>query len=599
MGVGEFKGIDVAALNKLAEDAITDAHHVKPAKLPASRKSNETVPMLDCYTAPCQDGCPIHQEIPTYVALAGEGKYEEALKVILNRNALPFMTGTICSHPCQGYCTRNFYEKSVQIRNTKLECAEQAMDAIIDCVSVTGDYSGSVAVVGGGPAGMAAAYYLARLGAKVTIYEKRERLGGVVSAIIPNFRIDDSVIAKDAALLEKLGVKVLYNTEAPAVDVLKKEYDSVILAVGAYKRGELKLEGGEAQNALAFLEDYNRTNGKMAIGKNVVVIGGGNTAMDTARAAKRCDGVEHVYLVYRRTKRYMPADEHELVLAVEDGVEFRELLAPEKLENGQLICRVMKLGELDASGRAGIVETDETVAVPADRVIAAVGEKVPTALYEANGINVNDRGRALVNEETLETNVENVYVVGDGLGGPATVVEGIRDGLKAAQAVIGETLVRDFDAETDEAVVYERKGNLEDVREDSTEAKRCLNCVGICENCKEVCPNRANVAIKVPGLEKHQIIHVDYMCNECGNCKSFCPYDSAPYLDKFTLFMDENDMADSKNQGFTVLDKDAVHCKVRFCGEILDWTLGEETKIPEALQKVMETVCKDYTYLLR
>ena len=268
-------------------------------------------------------------------------------------------------------------------------------------------------------------------------------------------------------------------------------------------------------------------------------------------------------------------------------------------ENGKLICEVMVLGDMDASGRRGVVKTGELKEIPADTVIAAVGEKVPTALYEANGINVNDRGRALVNEETLETNVENVYVVGDGLGGPATVVEGIRDGLKAAQAVIGETLVRDFDAETDEAVVYERKGNLEDVREDSTEAKRCLNCAGICENCKEVCPNRANVAIKVPGLEKHQIIHVDYMCNECGNCKSFCPYDSAPYLDKFTLFMDENDMADSKNQGFTVLDKDAVHCKVRFCGEILDWTLGEETKIPEALQKVMETVCKDYTYLLR
>ena len=330
-----------------------------------------------------------------------------------------------------------------------------------------------------------------------------------------------------------------------------------------------------------------------------VVIGGGNTAMDTARAAKRTTGVEHVYLVYRRTKRYMPADEEELVMAVEDGVEFMELLSPVKLENGKLICEVMVLGDMDASGRRGVVKTGELKEIPADTVIAAVGEKVPTALYEANGINVNDRGRALVNEETLETNVENVYVVGDGLGGPATVVEGIRDGLKAAQAVIGETLVRDFDAETDEAVVYERKGNLEDVREDSTEAKRCLNCAGICENCKEVCPNRANVAIKVPGLEKHQIIHVDYMCNECGNCKSFCPYDSAPYLDKFTLFMDENDMADSKNQGFTVLDKDAVHCKVRFCGEILDWTLGGETKIPEALQKVMETVCKDYTYLLR
>lgn len=225
-------------------------------------------------------------------------------------------------------------------------------------------------------------------------------------------------------------MKVLYNTEAPAVDVLKKEYDSVILAVGAYKRGELKLEGGEAQNALAFLEDYNRTNGKMAIGKNVVVIGGGNTAMDTARAAKRCDGVEHVYLVYRRTKRYMPADEHELVLAVEDGVEFRELLAPEKLENGQLICRVMKLGELDASGRAGIVETDETVAVPADRVIAAVGEKVPTDFYEANGLQVDDRGRVKVSP-TLESSVENVYVIGDGLYGPSIVVKAMAQAITA------------------------------------------------------------------------------------------------------------------------------------------------------------------------
>ena len=582
------KGIDVAALNKLAEDAITDAHHVKPAKLPASRKSNETVPLLDCYTAPCQDGCPIHQEIPTYVALAGEGKYEEALKVILNRNALPFMTGTICSHPCQGYCTRNFYEKSVQIRNTKLECAEQAMDAIIDCVSVTGDYSGSVAVVGGGPAGMAAAYYLARLGAKVTIYEKRERLGGVVSAIIPNFRIDDSVIAKDAALLEKLGVKVLYNTEAPAVDVLKKEYDSVILAVGAYKRGELKLEGGEAQNAL--------TNGKMAIGKNVVVIGGGNTAMDTARAAKRCDGVEHVYLVYRRTKRYMPADEHELVLAVEDGVEFRELLAPEKLENGQLICRVMKLGELDASGRAGIIETDETVAVPADRVIAAVGEKVPTDFYEANGLQVDDRGRVKVSP-TLESSVENVYVIGDGLYGPSIVVKAMAQAITAAEAICGREISGSCDIAADPVSIYAKKGILTEPG-DKPESERCLGCSTVCENCVDVCPNRANISIKVPGMAKAQVIHVDYMCNECGNCKSFCPYASAPYLDKFTLFAKEADMADSKNDGFAVIDKEAVTAKIRFFGKETTWTKGQESSVPFGLLKVIEAVCADYSYLL-
>ena len=331
----------------------------------------------------------------------------------------------------------------------------------------------------------------------------------------------------------------------------------------------------------------------------MAVIGGGNTAIDTARAAKRTKGVEKVSLVYRRTKRYMPADEEELVMAVEDGVEFMELLAPVKAENGKLICKVMELGEPDASGRRGVNETEEIREIPADTVIAAVGEKVPEEFYRANGLNVNERGRAFANEDTCESSVAGVYVVGDGLGGPATVVEGIRDGLKAAEAIIGEKLVRDYDAKTEEAVIYERKGNLSDIRTDADESKRCLNCAAICENCVEVCPNRANISIRVPGLAKHQVIHVDYMCNECGNCKSFCPYSSAPYLDKFTLFADEADMENSKNQGFTVLDKESVTCKVRLLGEVTTWTKGEETRIPESLQKLMETVCAEYAYLLR
>ncbi len=597
MGVAPFEGIDVATLNQVAEDAITDAHHVKPAKLPGSRKSDEKVPLLDCYTAPCQDGCPIHQEIPTYVALAGEGKYEEALKVILNRNALPFMTGTICSHPCQGYCTRNFYEKSVQIRDTKLACAENAIDTVLNSVAPVGSCDRKVAIVGGGPAGMAAAYYLGRLGADVTIYEKRDRLGGVVSAIIPDFRIDDSVIAKDTALLEKLGVKILYNTEAPAVAELKQKYDHVILAVGAYKRGELKIEGGEAENALAFLEDFNRTGGKMNIGKNVVVIGGGNTAMDTARAARRCDGVEHVYLVYRRTKRYMPADEHELLLAVEDGVEFKELLAPEKLENGQLICRVMKLGDMDASGRAGIVSTDEIVAVPADKVIAAVGEKVPTDYYEANGLNVDDRGRVLVSD-TLESSVEGVYVIGDGLFGPSIVVKAMAQAIKAAEAIAGCEISGSCEIAADVQSVYAKKGILAEPGNGS-EAGRCLSCSTVCENCADVCPNRANISVRVAGMEKAQIVHVDYMCNECGNCKSFCPYASAPYKDKFTLFANEADMADSTNDGFVVFDKETLACKIRFLGKESTWKRGQSTNVPFGLIRVIEAVCSDYAYLLK
>lgn len=168
------------------------------------------------------------------------------------------------------------------------------------------------------------------------------------------------------ALVTAYGAKLQLNTKIENLDSLKDAYDYVVLAAGASEPGVLKLEKGEPVNALEFLADFKKHDGNLDLGKNVVVIGGGNTAMDTARAAKRTKGVEHVYLVYRRTKRYMPADEEELVMAVEDGVEFKELLAPKAQENGMLLCDVMKLGEMDASGRRGVVATGETVSVPAD-----------------------------------------------------------------------------------------------------------------------------------------------------------------------------------------------------------------------------------------
>lgn len=602
-GVVPFAGIRAEALNKAAKDAVTDPHHVKPAKMPVSRKSNEKVPLIDCYTAPCEDTCPIHQEITAYMKLAGEGKYDEALKVILNRNALPFITGTICAHPCQGHCTRNFYETSVQIRDTKLTCAEHGFEAAAEDLKAEGASAKKVAVIGGGPSGMAAAFYLARMGVRVTIYEKRDKLGGIVSAVIPDFRIHDEVIAKDAALLEKLGVEIIYNTQIKEVRDIKDRYDDVILAVGAYKRGQLDIEGVKAVNALDFLEAFNMTGGNMEAGRNIVVIGGGNTAMDTARAAKRLPGVENVYLVYRRTKRYMPADEHELALAMEDGVIFKELLAPVRVEKGGLLCSKMMLGEMDVSGRAGVKPTGKTVVVPADMVIAAVGEKVPDQFYKVNGINVDEKGRPLVNAN-LETNIPGVYVIGDGLYGPSLVVNGMAHAIKAAEAIVGRPISIPIDevmagvSELDVADIYSRRGVLAEPGEDKPEISRCLLCKTVCENCVDVCPNRANISIKVPGMEKNQIIHVDYMCNECGNCKSFCPYQSAPYLDKFTLFIKEEHMADSKNQGFAVLDRENVICKVRYLGEEFNYEKGRDSKLPVELQQFIEAVCKDYRYLL-
>ena len=596
-----FEKVDAESAGKLAEEAVKDPHHVKAMKTLPSRKMKKEVPLMDCFVAPCKEGCPIHQDITTYLQLVGEEKYEEAMEVIAEKNPLPFITGTICAHNCMSKCTRNFYETPVHIREMKLKAAENGYEALLEKLPVPAvTKAGKAAVIGGGPAGMAAAYFLRKGGMEVTLFEAKESLGGVVRHVIPPFRISEDAIEKDAEILRKMQVDIRCNTKVESLEELKKQgYTKIVLAVGAPVQGSLKLESGMPKNALEFLAEFKQTDGNVSLGKYVVVIGGGNTAMDTARAAKRNVGVEHVYLVYRRTRRYMPADEEELVMALEDGVEFKELLSPVKLENGQLLCKVMQLSDYDVSGRRGVTETGETVWVPADTVIAAVGEKVPTDWYQANGLAVSEKGRLYVDEKTLKTSDDNVYAAGDGLYGPATVVEAIRDGRKVAEAIAGEVLARDFDKLAEEEKVYAKRGVLKEEQKETKEAGRCLGCSTICENCVEVCPNRANIAIQVPGMEKHQIIHVDYLCNECGNCKSFCPYSSAPYLDKFTLFATEADMENSKNQGFAVLNQETRRCKVRFFGKNFIWEPEKPAGLPDGLGCMIETVCRDYSYLIR
>ena len=596
-----FEKVDAESAGKLAEEAVKDPHHVKAMKPLPSRKMKKEVPLMDCFVAPCKEGCPIHQDITTYLQLVGEEKYEEAMEVITEKNPLPFITGTICAHNCMSKCTRNFYETPVHIREMKLKAAENGYEALLEKLPVPAvTKAGKAAVIGGGPAGMAAAYFLRKGGMEVTLFEAKESLGGVVRHVIPPFRISEDAIEKDAEILRKMQVDIRCNTKVESLEELKKQgYTKIVLAVGAPVQGSLKLESGMPKNALEFLAEFKQTDGNVSLGKYVVVIGGGNTAMDTARAAKRNVGVEHVYLVYRRTRRYMPADEEELVMALEDGVEFKELLSPVKLENGQLLCKVMQLSDYDVSGRRGVTETGETVWVPADTVIAAVGEKVTTDWYQANGLAVSEKGRLYVDEKTLKTSDDNVYAAGDGLYGPATVVEAIRDGRKVAEAIAGEVLARDFDKLAEEEKVYAKRGVLKEEQKETKEAGRCLGCSTICENCVEVCPNRANIAIQVPGMEKHQIIHVDYLCNECGNCKSFCPYSSAPYLDKFTLFATEADMENSKNQGFAVLNQETRRCKVRFFGKTFIWEPEKPAGLPDGLGRMIETVCRDYSYLIR
>ncbi len=612
----KFEGVNVKALNGLTEKACAPAtgstKSVKPAPL---YKDDSPLPLLDCFTAPCSDTCPIHQDIPLYVKLTGEGKYDEALRVITDKNPLPFITGTICAHTCMGRCTRNFYESGICIRSEKLKAAEKGYKTVLSelkagktAAQKNGRASCSaknVAIVGAGPAGLSAAYFLAREGVPVTIFEKYDTCGGIVRHVIPSFRIADSAIEKDVELVKACGAKVVTGTEIKDVKSLfAKGFSDVLLAIGAWKHASMKMDGAEPFDALSFLEDCKSGDSARVAkyGKNIAVIGGGNTAMDTARAAKRIAGVKNVYLVYRRTKRYMPADEEELQMAIDDGVQFCELRAPKSVSGGKLICSVMKLGEPDAGGRRTPVDTGKTESFACDSIIAATGEHIDDDFLKQNGISVDEKGRPVISA-AMETSVPHLYIAGDAAQGPATVVKAIAGATSFARAIT-EIHNKNYEEEIVFSPISEvlKKHGVFALKKEE-ESSRCLECKTVCENCVDVCPNRANVAVTVSeGTERSiQIIHIDAMCNECGNCVHFCPHEGRPYKDKFTLFSKPSDMDNSTNAGFAPLDEKSgisgSRFRVRAEGKTVDIDLASSAGIDSRLIAVIKAVKEKAPYL--
>ena len=585
-----FTGVDVAGIEALALAARSDKYHVKSVKPLPRRKLYEKVPLMDCFTAPCKGGCPIQQDIPEYIELCRKGRYDSALRLICEKNPLPFITGTICAHRCQTKCTRNFYEDSVQIRATKLVAAQRGYDAYVSKLKPAAPVKDSrkVAVIGGGPTGMAAAYFVGRAGIPVTVFEKSDRLGGIVRQVIPGFRISDEAIDKDAALVARMGAEIRLNTSAPSVAQLKAEgYTHIFFAVGAWKAGKLDIPGNVVP-VIGWLKDLKA--GKDVSLGHVAVVGGGNTAMDAARAALRA-GAQSSTLVYRRTKKYMPADAEELELAIADGVRFLELVSPVEQKDGKLRCERMKLGEPDEKGRRKPEPTGEFVDIDCDTVISAVGEKVESEIFTADGIEVDGKGLP-----AFRTNVEGVFAGGDAMRGPATVVEGIADAQWFANAVIGEAhkYAVPAHARAGRADAIAKKGVL--CESAKCEGDRCLTCNVVCQVCADVCPNRANVVVELPD-GRHEILHVDRMCNECGNCAIFCPYDSAPYRDKFTLFKTREGFDESvNNQGFLPLGGRKV--LVRLDGKVFEADLDSANDLPADIEVFILTVLTKYTYLL-
>ncbi len=625
----EFYKIDLKELKALADGAFEDANHLKGKRPVGSRKIPKKLPLLDCFVAPCTVGCPINQDVPEYIRLVGEGRYEEAFQVIVAKNPLPFITGTICNHKCMTKCTRLDYDESVLIRDMKLVAAQKGYNeylkqavntnsSILDGLSQLGNKA-KVAIIGAGPSGLAAGYFLAKAGLNVTIMDKRERAGGLVEYVIPEFRLARDQIQKDIHLIQRVGVKFEFriNPNISVSELKAKGYTYIFLAIGSGKTTPLQLNGDtrNVMSAIPFLEKFNESKEQLNLGKNVAVIGGGNTAMDAARAALRVTGVEKVYILYRRTKAELPADREELELALAEGVQFKELLVPLALGNGVLKCQRMELGEPDSSGRKSPRPKEgEFEEILINTLISAIGEQVDYELLRKNGILVDEKGVISIHPDTFETNIENVFIGGDALFGPSTVVLGIAHGTKVAGAIAAKEHLSweenwkkniVIDEKNRKIQIANKKGILMHASMSGNEAYRCLECNTICNICIEVCPNRANVSIEVnkPALQNcNQILHLDGRCNECGNCAVLCPYEGAPYKEKLTLFVSEKGFYESTNPGFLWLEDEAEpKLRVRKGGDIFDIKLdieGRET-IGKELFSMISTVFNEHRHLLK
>jgi putative selenate reductase len=605
--------IDLKALGALA--GARPERYRKEYRQAGSRKTSIPLPLFDCAQAPCMDGgCPLHQRIPDYLNETALGNYSRAFEIIAEDNTAPSITGTLCDHRCQHHCTRVDYEDPLEIRLAKLIASNHAQESYTAALSPPPlRTEKSAAVIGAGPAGIAAALLLRRNGVPLRVYEKRERPYGAVQYLIPSFRISDDLIYRDYAMAEKTGVEFVYSAPGDySVEELKKRHSFIVIASGAWKEGTapVKRGGEKVIDALKFLEDFKKSGGALPLGKKAAVIGGGDVAMDCARAAKRNRGVESVSIVYRRTREFMPAQYEEREAALNEGVEILELLAPESYDGSILRCEVTRLGDFDASGRRGITGTGQIRELPFDTVIGAVGAGVDSEPFVRNGIALNEKGFPLVKDGN-ESSVEDVYIAGDCRAGASTIVKAIGDGRTVAAAILRKLgLKADFSVENrgpapgsfpEARELYLKKGLISPAAGDHADGFRCLSCNKICDICVDVCPNRANIAVEA-GKLSHQILHIDRMCNECGNCATFCPHQGKPYRDKFTIFSCLEDFEDSENPGFLKTGENSFVLRLED-KSVIDYTSapgGEPgSGVPRNYAELIRAVTEDYAYLPR
>ena len=399
--------------------------------------------VMESGTAPCKATCPAHVPVQGYIKLASMGRYQEALELIKHENPFPAVCGRICNKVCEEACTRGIVDASVAIDDIKKFIAEKDLDAetryVPKMLSLTGKpYPEKIAVIGSGPAGMTCAYYLAIKGYPVTVFEKEDKLGGMLTLGIPSFRLDKAVLNAEIDVLKEMGVEFRTGVEIGkdiTLDQLRADgYKAFYLGIGASQGAELGCKGDDlpgVYTGIDFLRQVNLDKAP-AIGKAVAVIGGGNVAIDVARTAARL-GAEDVSIIYRRGRDEMPAADDEILEAEEEGVKFRFLSSPvEIIGDGKvekIKLEIMELGEADAKGRRKPVGTGKFEELAVDCVISAVGQKID--LSGIGEFKTNANGTVIVDSMTYQTSQPDVFAGGDVVSGPKFAIDAIAAGKQA------------------------------------------------------------------------------------------------------------------------------------------------------------------------
>jgi NADPH-dependent glutamate synthase beta subunit-like oxidoreductase/CO/xanthine dehydrogenase FAD-binding subunit len=508
---------------------------------------------------PCSSACPAHVDVPSYLSKVRDGDLREAAKILLSANPIPSITGRVCPRFCEKECNRGDFDESVSIRDVERFVGDYILKNANKIIEPPETESGKiVAVVGSGPAGLSAAYYLRMLGHRVTVFDRMKEPGGMLNYGIPAYRLPKDIVRRVVKMIEKMGIEFKTGVDIGKdliLEDLKKDFDGVFLAIGAWSQPSIGLEGEELTiSGLEFLTNVKH-GVKQAPGKRMVVIGGGNVAIDAARTALRI-GCKEVTIIYRRSRQEMPANEEEVAESEHEGVNIHYLTAPIRIlgKGGQVVgaeCIRMELGKPDASGRRQPIPIKGSeFVINADMVIAAIGQ-VPnlTLLLKDSELKKSSRETLEVDTQSMATNLPGLFAGGDAVLGPATVIEAIAAGQRAAVTIDlylsgARTQAEEKDkkipnpflrfnseylktisrAKVPKLPLSERRINVEDAlglsrREVGTEANRCFNCGCVAVNSSDIAVAlmALDAKIKIAGPRGFRTVSIEEFFNSLRN----------------------------------------------------------------------------------